>query len=58
MSQNFVYSVHLPLQTHSGRKLTWQTNMGTVDLRATFGNGRKHELNVSTYQVVHCSPPL
>mmetsp|Transcript_20563 Transcript_20563/g.61882 ORF Transcript_20563/g.61882 Transcript_20563/m.61882 type:complete len:739 (+) Transcript_20563:362-2578(+) len=38
------------LGTHSGRKLTWQTNMGTVDLRATFGNGRKHELNVSTYQ--------
>jgi cullin 3 len=25
--------------------------MGTADLKATFGNGNKHELNVSTYQM-------
>lgn len=39
------------LSTHTGRRLTWQTNMGTADLKATFGNGAKHELNVSTYQM-------
>ncbi|KAL6994217.1 Cullin-3A [Sarracenia purpurea var. burkii] len=39
------------LGTHTGRRLTWQTNMGTVDLKATFGKGQKHELNVSTYQM-------
>ncbi|KAJ7537211.1 hypothetical protein O6H91_12G102700 [Diphasiastrum complanatum] len=39
------------LSTHTGRRLTWQTNMGTADLKATFGSGQKHELNVSTYQM-------
>ncbi|KAJ4756829.1 Cullin family protein [Rhynchospora pubera] len=39
------------LGTHSGRRLTWQTNMGTADIKATFGKGHKHELNVSTYQM-------
>jgi len=39
------------LGTHTGRRLTWQTNMGTADIKATFGNGQKHELNVSTYQM-------
>ncbi|GER49512.1 cullin family protein [Striga asiatica] len=39
------------LGTHTGRRLTWQTNMGTADLRASFGNGQKYELNVSTYQM-------
>ncbi|XP_024388524.1 cullin-3A [Physcomitrium patens] len=39
------------LSTHTGRRLTWQTNMGTADLKATFGDGNKHELNVSTYQM-------
>ncbi|KAF7819700.1 cullin-3A-like [Senna tora] len=39
------------LGTHSGRRLSWQTNMGTADLKATFGKGQKHELNVSTYQM-------
>ncbi|XP_047337109.1 cullin-3A-like [Impatiens glandulifera] len=39
------------LGKHTGRRLTWQTNMGTVDLKATFGKGRKHELNVSTHQM-------
>ncbi|XP_024977317.1 cullin-3A-like isoform X2 [Cynara cardunculus var. scolymus] len=39
------------LGTHNGRRLTWQTNMGSADLKATFGRGQKHELNVSTYQM-------
>lgn len=39
------------LGTHNGRRLTWQTNMGTADIKVTFGNGSKHELNVSTYQM-------
>ncbi|XXG38965.1 hypothetical protein AAC387_Pa01g0047 [Persea americana] len=39
------------LGTHTGRRLTWQTNMGTADLKVTFGKGQKHELNVSTYQM-------
>mmetsp|Transcript_9553 Transcript_9553/g.32570 ORF Transcript_9553/g.32570 Transcript_9553/m.32570 type:complete len:734 (+) Transcript_9553:62-2263(+) len=38
------------LERHNGRKLTWQTSMGTADLKATFATGRK-ELNVSTYQM-------
>ncbi|XP_022741880.1 cullin-3A-like [Durio zibethinus] len=37
--------------TNTGRRLSWQTKMGTVDLKATFGKGQKHELNVSTYQM-------
>ncbi|ERM98195.1 hypothetical protein AMTRI_Chr01g127990 [Amborella trichopoda] len=39
------------LSTHTGRRLSWQANMGTADLKATFGKGQKHELNVSTYQM-------
>ncbi|XP_027358110.1 cullin-3B-like isoform X2 [Abrus precatorius] len=39
------------LGTHNGRRLSWQTNMGTADLKAIFGKGQKHELNVSTYQM-------
>ena len=39
------------LSTHTGRRLTWQTNMGTADLKAVFGKGQKHELHVSTYQM-------
>ncbi len=31
--------------------MTWQTSMGTADLRANFGGGRKHDLNVSTYSM-------
>uniref|UniRef100_A0A7S1SLI1 Cullin family profile domain-containing protein n=1 Tax=Tetraselmis chuii TaxID=63592 RepID=A0A7S1SLI1_9CHLO len=38
------------LSAHSGRKLSWQTNMGTADVKASFG-AKKHELNVSTYQM-------
>lgn len=39
------------LGTHNGRRLTWQTNMGSADIKATFARGQKHELNVSTYQM-------
>lgn len=39
------------LGTHNGRRLSWQTSMGTADLKATFGKGQKHELNVSTHQM-------
>lgn len=39
------------LGTHTGRRLSWQTNMGTADLKAYFGKGQKHELIVSTYQM-------
>ncbi|KAL6049859.1 Cullin-3A isoform A [Balamuthia mandrillaris] len=39
------------LSHHNGRRLTWQTNMGTADLKAFFGT-KKHELMVSTYQMV------
>lgn len=41
------------LSKHSGRKLWWQPNMGTADIKATFtrpnGKTKTHELNVSTY---------
>ncbi|KAF9937420.1 Cullin-3 [Modicella reniformis] len=36
---------------HNGRKLTWHSTMGTVDLRASF-DARKHDLNVSTMAAV------
>ncbi|KAK3234933.1 hypothetical protein CYMTET_54841 [Cymbomonas tetramitiformis] len=39
------------LSTHTGRRLTWQTNMGTADLKAVFSPTAKHELSVSTYQM-------
>lgn len=38
------------LGNHNGRRLTWQTNMGTAELKAYFGP-KRHELNVSTYQM-------
>lgn len=44
------------LSKHSGRKLSWQANMGTADVRATFqrsnGKTQRHELNVSTYAMI------
>lgn len=44
------------LDKHSGRRLTWQANMGTADLRAHFkemkSNKKSRELNVSTYAMV------
>jgi cullin 3 len=36
---------------HSGRRLAWQTGMGTADLKATFGT-KKHEISCSTQQMV------
>uniref|UniRef100_A0A1J3ITE6 Cullin-3B n=1 Tax=Noccaea caerulescens TaxID=107243 RepID=A0A1J3ITE6_NOCCA len=39
------------LGTHNGRRLSWQTNMGTADVKATFGKAQRHELNVSTFQM-------
>ena len=38
------------LNAHSGRRLSWQTNMGNADVRATFAKS-KHDLNVTTYQM-------
>ena len=44
------------LDKHSGRRLTWQANMGTADIRAHFpemkGTKKTRELNVSTYAMV------
>lgn len=43
---------------HSGRCLTWQTNMGDVDMKATFPKGgkdgrpRTHDINCSTYAML------
>ena len=37
------------LASHSGRRLYWLTSMGSADLRATFADGVKRELSVSTY---------
>lgn len=36
---------------HSGRKLTFRPEMGTVDLKAKF-KARSHELNVSTHSMI------
>jgi cullin 3 len=39
------------LERHTGRKVSWQTHMGNADLKVNLSGGRKHELNVSTYQM-------
>ncbi|KAG8876272.1 Cullin-3 [Tulasnella sp. 332] len=39
------------LSRHSGRRLTWQPNMGSADVRVQF-NTKTHDLNVSTYALV------
>jgi len=39
------------LSKHTGRKIQWQTHLGTADLKATFDKGRRYDLNVSTYQM-------
>lgn len=36
---------------YSGRRLAWQTGMGTAELRATFGP-KRHEISCSTHQMV------
>jgi cullin 3 len=38
-------------ESYSGRKLSWQTGMGTAEIRATFGR-KKHEISCSTHQMV------
>jgi cullin 3 len=38
------------LTKHTGRKLHWQLNLGTADIKASFKMG-KRELTVSTYQM-------
>ena len=47
----WLYCTEFYLSSHNGRRLAWLTNMGTADLRATFGDGVKRELSVSTYQM-------
>jgi len=44
-------------QRHSGRRLTWQSNMGDADIKATFpkskgGRPRTHDINCSTYAML------
>lgn len=44
-------------QKHSGRKLTWQSNMGDADIKATFSRSRNnkprtHDINCSTYAML------
>jgi cullin 3 len=45
-------------EKHSGRKVTWQSNMGDADIKATFPKGgkegkpRTHEINCSTYAML------
>ncbi|KAL1310890.1 hypothetical protein AAFC00_001121 [Neodothiora populina] len=47
-------------QRYSGRVLSWQANMGTADIKATFPKvpskegtrSRTHEINVSTYAMI------
>ncbi|KAK6348616.1 Cullin-3 [Orbilia javanica] len=39
------------LRRHNGRQLTWQPQMGTADIRATF-KSRRYEINVATYAMV------
>jgi cullin 3 len=39
------------LSNHNGRRLTWQTNMGTAEIKFMVG-GKKYELIVNTYQMV------
>lgn len=38
-------------QKHSGRKLTFMADQGSVEVRTRFKN-RTHELNISTYAMV------
>eukprot|EP00456_Euglypha_rotunda_P082067 TRINITY_DN8050_c0_g1_i1.p1 TRINITY_DN8050_c0_g1~~TRINITY_DN8050_c0_g1_i1.p1 ORF type:complete len:269 (+),score=39.60 TRINITY_DN8050_c0_g1_i1:221-1027(+) len=47
LADEFVaYYIH----KHSGRKLAWQTNLGTAEVRANFDKGKK-DLLVHTYQM-------
>lgn len=41
------------LQRHSGRKISWQANMGSAEMRAFLGARRKKcDLSVTTYQMI------
>jgi len=40
----------------SGRKLTWQTNMGTADIRAQFPSNKRYDLQVSPQAAAAGSP--
>jgi cullin 3 len=40
------------LALHTGRRLTWHTDKGTAEVVFTPAPGRRHELTVSTYQMV------
>lgn len=42
---------HFYFDRHSGRRLTWQPQMGSADIRSQFKKS-KHLLNVSTYAMV------
>jgi cullin 3 len=39
------------LSKHTGRKLAWQTSLGSAILKARFGAQSRHELDVSTFQM-------
>ena len=39
------------LSRHSGRRLTWQLSLGSVDMKVAF-NVKKHDINVSTFAAV------
>eukprot|EP01128_Nolandella_sp_AFSM9_P011645 TRINITY_DN848_c0_g1_i2.p1 TRINITY_DN848_c0_g1~~TRINITY_DN848_c0_g1_i2.p1 ORF type:complete len:657 (-),score=175.31 TRINITY_DN848_c0_g1_i2:466-2391(-) len=39
------------LSSHTGRRLTWQTNMGSGDMRAVFEGNKRKELSVATPQI-------
>jgi len=39
------------LGCHNGRRLNWQTNMGTAEVKGVFAT-KKHEISVTTYQMV------
>ena len=39
------------LGRHTGRRLTWQTQLGTADLKTLYTQ-RPYELTVTTYQMV------
>lgn len=48
----FPYAALCPPPAAAGRRLTWQTSLGTADLKASFGGGtRRHELQCSTCQM-------
>lgn len=53
--ESFVKSVKIfesfYLTRHTGRKLAWRADMGSVDVRVQF-KARKHELNMTTHCMI------